>query len=597
MGPALIAIFGSLKGSTLPIVQDEVTIGRDKSNWLSIPDPLLSRQHCAIKKDADGFTIADRNSRNGIFVNGIPVKERKLEHGDQIELGDSLFLFVLHTESVSSPSIKSSEVLHSTTSLRLQDSVYLSPSRLKESSKSNQDLKLLLDAALSVHSIPDKKKLCKKILDLFLNAIPAESGVVVLINSVGEFVVLAGDPEDVNSSVVQQALNREALMTCEIEAVLCVPLIVFNKKLGAVYLQTKRGDKQFQESDLQLAAGIAALSSVALSNVQHFEMLEEENSRLQRELNVPQSIVGDSATMRKTFDVISRIAPTDSTILICGESGTGKELAARAIHLNSSRAKKPFVAINCAALAETLLESELFGHEKGAFTGAIAQKKGKLEIANGGTLFLDEVSEIAPVLQAKFLRFLQEREFERVGGTKPIPVDIRVIAATNRNLEDAIQAGSFRKDFFFRLNVVTLQMPCLRERRDDIPLLANYFIAKYGKKMQRKVKAISPQALDLLMRYDWPGNVRELENVIERAIVLGAAEEILPEDLPENLMDRGTACASPARFHEAIHEAKRRVVREALDRTGGNHSEAAKLLGLHPNYLYRLMHNLGLDEK
>src|SRR5215203_5864335 len=249
-------------------------------------------------------------------------------------------------------------------------------------------------------------------------------------------------------------------------------------------------------------------------------------------------MVGESAAMQRVYHFISKVAPTDATVLINGESGTGKELAARALHRNSKRAQKPFMAVNCAALNEALLESELFGHEKGSFTGAFAQKKGRLEIADRGTVFLDEIGELTPQLQVKLLRVLQEREFERVGGTVTIKVDLRVIAATNKNLEEAIETGQFRQDLYYRLNVVSLEMPALRERRDDIMLLANYFADKYGARCNRKLRGVSPEARNCLTAYDWPGNVRELENTIERAIVLGTTDLVLAEDLPEALLER-----------------------------------------------------------
>src|SRR5207253_4817365 len=248
-------------------------------------------------------------------------------------------------------------------------------------------------------------------------------------------------------------------------------------------------------------------------------------------------IVGESPAIVKLLQMIARLAPRDTSVLILGESGTGKELVARALHRQSPRAAKPFAAINCAALTETLLESELFGHEKGAFTGAVAQKKGKLEAAEGGTVFLDEVGELAAPLQAKLLRVLQEREFERVGGTRPIKLDIRLIAATNVDLNEASRTGKFRQDLYYRLNVVSLEVPPLREHPQDIPLLAAYFIARYSEKVNRRVAGISPKARTCLLHYSWPGNVRELENAIERAVVLGSTELILPEDLPDSILE------------------------------------------------------------
>jgi two-component system, NtrC family, response regulator HydG len=284
--------------------------------------------------------------------------------------------------------------------------------------------------------------------------------------------------------------------------------------------------------------------------------------------------------------------------MLSGESGTGKELAARAIHQNSKRANKPFMAVNCAALAESLLESELFGHEKGSFTGALAQKKGRLEIADGGTVFLDEIGELSPALQVKLLRVLQEREFERVGGTRTIKVDIRVVTATNKDLETAVNDGSFRQDLYYRLNVVSLEMPPLRDRQEDIPLLANYFAAKYSEKCNRRVTGISTEAQARLRNYDWPGNVRELENAIERAVVLGTTEHILLEDLPDSVLESESHAAAPAtKYHDAVAQTKKQIILNAMQQAKGSYTEAAKLLGVHPNYLHRLIRNLNLKDQ
>jgi transcriptional regulator with GAF, ATPase, and Fis domain len=299
--------------------------------------------------------------------------------------------------------------------------------------------------------------------------------------------------------------------------------------------------------------------------------------------------------MREVHALVSKVAPTEATVLVVGETGTGKELVARAVHRLSPRGSHPFVAINCAALTETLLESELFGHERGAFTGAIAQKRGKLELAEGGTVFLDEVGDMTPALQAKLLRALQEREIERVGGTRTLRIDVRVVAATNRDLARAIEAGDFREDLFYRLNVVSIALPPLRDRKEDIPLLAGYFLRRHAEKARKELRGFSAEARECLLRYDWPGNVRELGNAIERAVVLAAGDAVLPEDLPSSLVE----AASPAapglgRYHEAVNEAKRAVIRRALEEAGGTFTEAARLLGVHPNYLHRLVTRLDL---
>jgi transcriptional regulator with PAS, ATPase and Fis domain len=320
---------------------------------------------------------------------------------------------------------------------------------------------------------------------------------------------------------------------------------------------------------------------------------------LQAEINLDHDMVGGSRPMRLLFERITKVARTDTTVLLQGESGTGKELVARAVHRNSRRLDRPFVAINCAAITETLLESELFGHEKGAFTGAIGLKKGKLELADGGTLFLDEIGELPLALQAKLLRAIQEREFERVGGTRAIRADFRLIAASNRDLGAAAKGGTFRQDLFYRLNVVTLTLPPLRDRLEDLSLLAEHFVRKHAARCGRRVHGISPDALAQLATHTWPGNVRELENVIEQALALGSSDRIVVDDLPilEPLTQPESATAAHARpldYHATVEQTKRDLILRALAQANRSPTAAARLLGVHPNYLHRLMRNLNV---
>jgi DNA-binding NtrC family response regulator len=332
--------------------------------------------------------------------------------------------------------------------------------------------------------------------------------------------------------------------------------------------------------------------------------LQEENIKLKEQLSISHresfnSIVGKDEKMQKIYTLIEAIATTRATVLIHGESGTGKQLIAHAIHkCNALERDKPFVEVSCGALTETLLESELFGHVKGAFTGAIKDKIGRFELANGGTIFLDEIDAFSPVLQVKLLRILQEGEFERVGDTKTEKVDVRVIAATNQNLEDLIVQGKFRKDLYYRLNIISIEVPPLKERKADIPLLVENFIIKHSKHLSKKIESISDEALSVLMNYNWPGNIRELENVIERATILSKGQEIIPEDFPEFLKNHKKEMpaleSNNLKLKDALRSPEKDLILKALDSVKWNRNDAAKILGINRTTLYKKMRRFGL---
>ena len=617
MPPRLAAISGKLKGAIFALNEESLIIGRETAANLCIADASVSRRHSKIEKKENGFVLTDLESLNGTFVNDLPIKSRLLEHGDRVRIGDSQFLFLTHEGDATSKSsdVRLDEahvVSGSTVQIRLDEAIY----------QMTRDLSALMKISTTINSIRGLDNLLERLLELLFEVVPAQRG-AILLTSEGSFetsLVFGLDRAHgkdaavhVSRTIVQQVLRdgvallandapsetrlvTDSLIAARTHSVLCVPLILFDRKLGVLYLDSTDARDQFNRDHLQLVTAIAGIAAVAIENARQFEWLETENERLLADVNIEHNMVGESAAMQRVYHFISKVAPRDATVLIGGESGTGKELAARAIHRNSKRAQKPFMAVNCAALNESLLESELFGHEKGSFTGAFAQKKGRLEIADGGTIFLDEIAELTAPLQVKLLRVLQEREFERVGGTVTIKVDLRVLAATNKNLEEAIETGQFRQDLYYRLNVVSLEMPALRERRDDIMLLANYFADKYGARCNRKLKGLSPEARNCLTAYDWPGNVRELENTIERAIVLGATEWILPEDLPEPVLEtKMTAGGAMTTYHAAVVQNKKQIILNALEEAKKNHTEAARLLGIHPNYLQRLIRNLNLE--
>ncbi|MGH9720637.1 MAG: sigma 54-interacting transcriptional regulator [Bryobacteraceae bacterium] len=581
MAAKLIAIAGPLKGGVFPIPASDFTVGREASNTLCLEDHAVSRRHCVIHAESGRFRLRDLKSRNGTLVNQVLVDDQPIESGDELTIGASVFLFTLEDgEFPVSKSGASSKPATQTVVLRPQDSVYLRSERVAVEGRSGRDLAALLRISTEISRLREPEAVTTQLAGMISEVIPCERALLVLLD----------ESEPDRSADRRAALESVAVL--EDDRVLAVPLISGNRTLGLLRLEA--GDQRFDEGHLQFVSAVGAIASLALENATHIEFLEGENRRLRIESEPNHEMVGDSPPVREVLQLIARAAPSEATILIQGESGTGKELAARAIHNNSNRRSKAFVAINCASLNENLLESELFGHEKGAFTGAVAQKRGKLEVAEGGTLFLDEIGEMALSLQSKLLRVLQEREFERVGGTRTLRADLRLIAATNRDLQDAAKTGAFRQDLYYRLNVISVTMPPLRERRGDIPAIANFFASRFAAREGRPIAGISPAARACLVQYEWPGNVRELENAIERAVVLGSTDFIQPEDLPEAVLDADPSTASAAGYHEFVREAKRKVILSALERGNGTHAEAARLLGVNPTYLSRLIRNLGL---
>jgi two-component system, NtrC family, response regulator HydG len=342
---------------------------------------------------------------------------------------------------------------------------------------------------------------------------------------------------------------------------------------------------------------------ILVAKALRFYRLEQENIYLKEQLNNRfdfSNIIGRSPAMKKLFETMALVAPSQATVLIVGESGTGKELIANAIHQNSDRAGQPLIKVNCAALPETLLESELFGHEKGAFTGALARKQGRFQMAHKSSIFLDEIGEMSPATQAKILRVLQEREFEPLGSNQTIQVDTRVIAATNKKLEEEIKKGRFREDLFYRINVVTIEVPPLRERHEDLALLADFFLKRYAEKNRRMINGFTPRAMDLLMRYNWSGNVRELENIVERAVIMARGEMITPMEFPENLkaLDQEIREARiDIAAGRSLKEVEKEMILRTLEETGGNRTHAADILGISRRTLQLKLKEYGLGHQ
>ncbi len=632
MRPRLLVIAGPSRDLTIPLPNGEATVGRDPANLVAVIDPSVSRKHCLLQREEDGrCQIKDLDSRNGTLVNGQPIKQHWLTHGDEIATGDSVFLFLVEDEDKVSQASRVEFEDRPTSETKIihpKEVVYLHPDRLLRelppTSTVARNLNALLKISRVVHAIRGLEELQAQLLDLIFEVVPAGRGAILLSEGAGqEFNCLyartrqTGQPQlvRVSRTIARQVMTDnvavlgvdvpascalgqvESLVASEVRSLLCVPLSVFQRMIGCIYLDSTDAANRFHDDHLQLMAAVAGISAVALDNARRLQWLEQENQRLTTEIRQEQSLVGEGPRMKEVFQFLARVAPAESTVLIQGESGTGKELAARALHRNSPRANKPFVAINCAAIPETLLESDLFGHERGAFTGAASLKKGRFEVADGGVVFLDEIGELAPALQVKLLRVLQEREFERVGGTHPIKIDVRLIAATNRELTEAVKKGEFRQDLYYRLAVVPLVMPPLREKREDIPMLVRHFVQKHAMRCRLKAKPISREAMAALVNYEWPGNVRELENAIERALVMGSSDMVLLEDLPESLLEQNSPdAANEGKYHARVKELKRQLIVDAVEQTQGNYVEAAGILGVHPNYLHRLIRNLGLKD-
>jgi transcriptional regulator with GAF, ATPase, and Fis domain len=618
LNPRFVGVGGPIEGGIFAIEDEELFIGRDRSCGLVIADASVSRRHCVLHKAAPNqIEIRDLGSRNGTVVNGLPISVHILNDRDEIRLGECHFLFLLYDSTEEAGSVPlhyahgemDSSTFHQ---LRPEDS-RLNLERLhggREHGRLSESLRVLMRIGAVIQEATEAMEFAGLVLDCVFEAIPAHHGALLLFEGASDdasFVCWRernGNAERVfrahSEAVVQSRRDGTAILGRGGESnpdtrVLVAPVMGHGRVIGVLYLETDASGSGFDQDHLELATAIGGITGMPLESLRRVEWLVAENQRLKETSGVQEGMVGVSPRIHEVAQFIKKVAPTDATVLIRGESGTGKEVVARAVHRNSRRAQQAFVAINCAALTETLLESELFGHEKGAFTGAVARKKGKIEVADHGTLFLDEVGELPLTFQTKLLRVLQEREFERVGGTQPIQVDVRLIAATNRDLEAAITEGIFRRDLFYRLNVLSIMMPALRERREDIGPLARYFVVKHGKRANRRVAGLSREALACLEAYDWPGNVRELENAIEHAVVLGSTELIVPEDLPEAVMETEAESGGlTGKYHEEVRDGKKRAILAALERSGGNFTEAAKVLGVHPNYLHRLVRNLNL---
>ncbi len=593
----LVVVTGSDSGLTFDLAPGEHVVGRGATVEVRLSDESVSRRHALLTVGEGGATIADLDSHNGTWVNGRPVKSAPVSEGDELRFGNSRVL----VES-------SASAAGATVSLQIieqDDELRPAARRRVHLPEDSQRLRILYEVGNAINSEMGQPELLERILATIFDVVPAEHGAIVLWDEPRESWVPAAlhrrhgatDAGDlvVSRAIIEEALGSggpvfsddaradarfgpsESIEAFAIRSMICCPLIIREERLGVLYLDTRETASAFTEEDVELVAAMANQAAIAIANARLHEKVREENVRLRRALGTRHSIVGESAAIRDVMNVVRRVSQTDATVLLRGESGTGKEVVAQTIHALSPRCGRPFVCVNCAAMPEALLESELFGHEKGAFTGAHQRRLGRFEQAQGGTIFLDEIAEMPPSTQAKILRVLQEREFQRVGGTRPIRVDVRLVASTNRDLEAALEAGSFRQDLYYRLKVIELVLPPLRDRREDIPLLSQHFLAQIAREMSRQPPAIDPPALEALQAYWWPGNVRELRNVLERAMVLGVGERLLGRHLPREIR---RPAISPEDLPEdlSLADSERRHISNVLALTGWNKSRAAALL-------------------
>ncbi len=489
------------------------------------------------------------------------------------------------------------------------------------STQQKDNFEALYEVAQSINSILDTNELIYTVLEIAMKHLSAERGFILLASPFAptEYEVCRainfGEKEAgtfaASSSVVTQVLSSgepiltfdamsderfessTSIMAQKILSIICLPLRIREKIIGAVYLDSTRSRKMFTEDSLKFLSIFSNLSAIAIENAKQFNELKNENERLRNNvgsINLFKGVIGKSKKWNDVLDIVHRVLDVDVAVLISGESGTGKELIARAIHDNGARKTNPFVGINCSAIPSELLESELFGHKKGSFTGANTDKKGLFEVADSGTIFLDEIADLPLMLQSKLLRVLQEKEIRRVGDTISKKIDVRVIAATNKDIQAEVKAGRFREDLFFRLNVVSLRLPALRERKEDIPTLAEFFFEKAIAAHKRSLQGIHPDAMSALVHSQWQGNVRELQNVIERAVVLCKGNVIQKEDIIGTTVE-----ASFNSQGMTLEQFERQLIEATLAEMGGNRTRTAEKLGVSLRWLQYRIKEWGIE--
>jgi transcriptional regulator with GAF, ATPase, and Fis domain len=578
------------KPRIFPIYKKITSVGRAGGNDVSVEEESLADYHAQVIFDGREFNFSEVDARAEMLLNGKKKRRGKLLHGDRLTLGAVDLVFSLYDEAVAA------EVNDTDPSTELSG------------------LRKLYDFSQRLMELRSVPELLSALMDAVIEVTNADKGFLILTEAEGPRVAVARNLKHENitdavrqlsDSIIKRVIDSkkplivsdalhdeqwrgsESVMNLKLCSVMCAPLMAQGELLGILYVGNDNVVNLFEERSLDVLTIFAGQASLILQNALLLDSLQADFENLKQKFEMSRfgDIIGSCPTMLEVFRTVEKVASTDISVLITGETGTGKELIARALHDRSARADKAFVVVNCGAIPENLIESELFGHVRGAFTGAVATRPGKFQLADGGTLFLDEVGELPLALQVKLLRALQEKVVLKVGDTKPERVDIRVVAATNRELENEMRNGNFREDLFYRLNVINIHLPALRERGDDILVLAKYLLQKYASELGGKVKGFTPNALIAIRKYDWPGNVRQLENRIKKAIVMCDKTLIGVEDLdmlPE-------AVAPIKTLTQAREDFQRRYILEVLERNNGNRTKTARDLGVDPRTIFRYL--------
>jgi len=579
------------------IAKPVTTLGAELGNDVALEEPDVCVHHAQILFDGRDFQLEEMDRQGEILINGKKKRRTRLAHGDRIQLGRAQLSFSALSElPIETVAAEGDRAATDMAGLRR---LQVFSERLMTRSSVDDLLETLLD------DVVELTRAARGIV-LLVDPSDGEPGTarvrasrhvkgdlvpdasVTISDSIVRQVLESRRPVIVSDALTDTTFGKsESVIALKLSSVMCVPLLNQGEVIGAIYVGNDEIKSLFKKSQLDLLTIYAAQASLILQNALLVSTLRADKEKLSAELHDKRfgEIIGSCASMLEVFRKLQKVAGTDISVLITGETGTGKELIARELHRRSHRAKGPFVTVNCGAIPENLIESEMFGHVRGAFTGAVASRPGKFQQADGGTLFLDEIGKLSPQLQVKLLRALQEKVVCRVGDSKPEKCDIRIVAATNRSLDEMIKTGEFREDLYYRLNVVNLWLPPLRSRGDDVLIIAKALLSKYAEEFGSKVKGFSPQAFAAIRKYSWPGNVRQLENRIKKALVLCDRPLLGPEDLD---IAEGTV-PSILPLEKAKEEFQRRYVHEALERNNGNRTQTARDLGVDPRTIFRYL--------